>query len=161
LGVVALELGKIEMSKGHKLKTVRKWFIVAVVACVSLGAVIAIIRLARGEGKFFYRAKFTEFFVCLGPDPTTGLPQKPVTDLASTTERVYACGYLEAGGSVPLYFLLFYEGKPTRWFDHEENYRTGYVLKEVPRFWQEPGDYRVEAWLNRQKLASATFTVVP
>jgi hypothetical protein len=161
LEMVALELGKIEMSIEHRMKAVRKWFIVAVAACVSLGVVIATICLTRGEERFFLHPKLTEFYVCLGPDPITGLPQKPATELPSTTEKVYACGYLEAFGPVSINFLLFYEGKPLRWLGQRQNYRTGYVMKEVPRFWQEPGDYGIEAWLNRQKLASATFTIVP
>jgi hypothetical protein len=75
---------------------------------------------------------------------------------------MYACGYLEADGPVPLHYLLFYGGKPTGWFDPTESYRTGYVLKEIPRsWWRRPGDYHVGVWLNRQMLASTEFTMVP
>jgi len=52
---------------------------IVIVAWVCFGAVVAVVRLIRGEGKFIYQAKFTEFFVCEGPDPVTGLPREPVT----------------------------------------------------------------------------------
>jgi hypothetical protein len=144
-----------------EMKAFRKWFVIVVGSCMAVGLSIAVVRLATGKDRFFYSAKFTEFYVCTGADPATGLPLAPVAEVPSATEKLYACGYLKADGSAPLHFLLFYEGKSTRWFDHEESYRAGYVLKEIPRFWQEPGTYRVEARLNRHMVASTTFTVVP
>lgn len=142
----------------HKI---RKWFVAIIIAWVSLGAIVAIVRLAMGEGKFFYSAKFTEFYVCEDPDTTTGIPDGPMTVLPSEAKTIYACGYLEADGKVPLYFVLFYEGQSTRWFDPVEQYQSGYVVKELPQSWRRPGDYRVEVWLQRHKVASTEFTIVP
>jgi hypothetical protein len=156
-----MELGQADTSSRRKMSSPRKRFIILIVALVSLGAVVALVLLARGETQFLYHARFTEFSVCAGPDPDTVLPQTPLTSLPSTTETVFACGHLEAGGSVPLHFLLFYEGKPTNWFDRQENYRAGYIFKELPQPGQKPGTYRVEVWLNRQELASTTFAIVP
>ena len=139
----------------------KKWFMVIIVAWVSLGAVIAVVRLVRGEGKFIYHAKLTEFFVCEGLDPLTGLPKKPVTTLPSTIETIYACGYLEADGYVPLHFLLFYEGEATQWSDPEENYQTGLICRELPQSWRKLGNYRVEVRLHGHEVAATEFTMVP
>ncbi len=147
--------------KGGKLRRFRKWLVIAAIVWVSCGAIIATVRLFQGEGKFFYTAKFTEFFVCEGPNPITGLPKKPMATLPSTVETIYACGYLEASGKVPLYFLLFYEGQPTGWFDPVEQYQTGYVFKELPQSWRKLGHYRVEVRLQGHLLTSAEFTIVP
>jgi hypothetical protein len=149
------------MKRNERMQKLRKWFAIAVLIWVCFGAVVAVVRLARGEGKFFYSAKFTEFYVCTGPDPVTGLPQQPVTAISLSLETIYACGHLEASGKVPLHFLLFYEGQSTRWFDPEENYRTGYVFKELPPSWRLPGNYRVEVWLQRHRVATTDFSVVP
>lgn len=138
-----------------------KWFIAIIIAWVSLGAIVAIVRLARGEGKFFYSAKFTEFYVCEGPDTTTGIPKGPMTVVPSDVKTIYACGYLETNGKVPLYFVLFYEGQSTGWFDPVEQYRSGYIFRELPQSWRRPGDYRVEVWLQRHKVASTEFTIAP
>jgi hypothetical protein len=140
---------------------IRKWFVVLIIAWVSLGAVVAIARLARGEGRFFYSAKFTEFYVCEGPDTITGIPNRPISVVPSDVKTIYACGYLEADGKVPLYFVLFYEGQSTRWFDPVEYYQSGYVFRELPQSWRKLGDYRVEVWLQRHKVASTEFTIVP
>ncbi len=139
----------------------KKWFMIVIAIWVSLGVAVAIVRIVRGEGKFIYRAQVTEFFVCGGPDPFTGLPQESVTTLPQTIPAIYVCGYLEASGKVPLHFLLFYEGKSTKWFDPEENYETGYIFKELPQSWRKPGDYRVEVWLRGHKLAATEFTLLP
>jgi hypothetical protein len=147
--------------KGRGLQRFRKWLVTAVVIWVSCGVIIATTRLFQGEGKFFYTAKFTQFFVCAGPNPSTGLPENPTTTLPSAVTAIYACGYLEARGKVPLFFLLFYEGQPTGWFDPVEQYQTGYVFKELPRSWRKPGTYRVEVRLQRHLLASTEFTIVP
>jgi hypothetical protein len=144
-----------------KLHGLGKWLFIVGCLSVSLGFVVAIVRLSRGEGKFFYQAKFTEFFVCQGPDSVTGLPQDRLDSVPSNTETIYACGYLEANGKVPLFFLLFYEGQPTRWLDRETNYRTGYVFKELPQSCRKPGDYRVEVRLQRHLVAATEFTVIP
>jgi hypothetical protein len=143
------------------MSKLRKRFFIIVVAWVSLGGVVAVVRFIRGEGKFIYRATFTEFFVCEGPEPLTGLPQEPVTILPSASETIYACGYLEADGYAPLRFILFYEGEPTKWIDTGQNYQTGYIFKELPQFWRKPGNYRVEAWLHRHEVAFTEFAVVP
>lgn len=140
---------------------VRKWFIVGVSLWLLVGALVALARLARGEGKFVYRARFTEFSVCKGPDPLTGLPQEPLDQVPSNVETLYACGYLEADGSVPLYFLLFHEGDSTGWFDQAAQYRTGYVFKELPEQWVVPGLNRVEVFLQRRLLAAEDFVVLP
>ena len=140
------------------MSKIKKWFIITVSLWVLLGLVVAVVRLIRGEGKFFYRARFTEFFVCAGPDPVTGLPQEPLEQVSSSIETLYACGYLEASGSVPLYFELFHKGKPTKWFDHEAQYQTGYVFKEIPQRWLGRGHHRVEVRLNRHLVASTEFT---
>jgi hypothetical protein len=142
------------------MRPFRKWFLVAAAAFLCLGVAIAVVGCVAGV-RFFYSARFTEFYVCTGADAVTGLPLPPVVEPPSATEKLYACSFLEADGSAPLLFLLDHEGKG-RYFDHGEKYRTGYVLTEIPhRFWQEPGTYRVEVRLNRHKLAEATFTVVP
>jgi hypothetical protein len=143
-----------------EMKTFRRWFVIVVGSCMAVGLSIAVVRLATGKDRFFYSAKFTEFYVCTGADPVTGLPEAPVAEVPSATEKLYVCGYLEADGAVPLRFLLSHEGK-SGWFAHQERHSTGYMLREIPRSWQEPGTYTVEVWLNRQKLGSATFTVVP
>jgi hypothetical protein len=137
----------------------RKWFMIVVAAWVGLGAVIFIVRLAMGEFKFFYRAKFTEFYVCEGPDPTTGLPQEPMTTVSPNAQHIFACGNLDADGKVPLHFLLFYEGKSTQWNDDVEDYRTGYVFQELPQSWRKPGDYRVEVRLQGHLVDSTEFAI--
>jgi hypothetical protein len=142
------------------MRRVKKWFVVAVSVWLLFGLIIAVARLARGEGRFVYRARFTEFFVCEGPDPVTGLPQEPLARVTSGVETLYACGYLEADGSVPLYFLLFHEGDATGWFDQVTQYQTGYVFKELPEQWLAPGVNRVEVYLQRRLLASEEFTVL-
>jgi hypothetical protein len=139
----------------------RKWFVVIIIAWVSLGVVVAVVRLARGEGKFFYSAKFTEFYVCEGPDTDTGIPHRPMTVVPADIEAIYACGYLEAEGKVPLYFVLFYEGRATGWLDPVEQYQSGYVSRELPQSWRTPGSYRVEVWLQRHRVASTEFSIVP
>jgi hypothetical protein len=140
----------------------RKTFVIIISVGISLAVVIAVVRFATGEGRFFYQAKFAEFYVCAGPEPATGLPQEPVTSLPAAAKTIYACGHLQADGSVPLHFMLFHEGRSTGWFDPTEKYQTGYVFRAIPQsWWQEPGSYRIEAWLNRHKLASSEFTVVP
>jgi hypothetical protein len=149
------------MNREERMQRLRKWFLIAILTWVCFGAVVALVRLARGEGKFFYSARFTEFYICTGPGSITGLPQEPVTTIPSTAETMYACGYLEASGKVPLHFLLFYEGQSTRWLDPEEYYRTGYLFKELPASWRKPGTYRVEVRLQRHKVAETEFTVVP
>ena len=78
-----------------------------------------------------------------------------------TGKAINACGYLKAVGKVPLHFVLFYEGQSTRWLDPVEHYQSGYVFRELPQSWRKPGNYRVEAWLQRHKVASAEFTTVP
>jgi hypothetical protein len=158
---MAVELVMDSTKKEHRMSKLGKWLMIAAIVSVSCGVIVAIMRLIQGEGKFFYTAKFTEFFVCEGPDPNTGLPKKPTSTLPSSVEAIYACGYLEASGKVPLFFLLFYEGQPTGWFDHVQQYQTGYVFQELPRSWRKPGDYRVEVRLQRHLLASAEFTLVP
>jgi hypothetical protein len=140
---------------------VRKWFVIVTVAWVSLGIIVAIIRLARGEGKFFYSAKFAEFYVCEGPDTNGGAPYKPMTVVPSDIKAIYACGYLEAGGKVPLHYVLFYEGQSTRWRDPVEYYQSGYVFRELPQSWREIGSYRVEVYWQRHKVASTEFTIAP
>lgn len=159
---MALELVLLMRKKADPMTTFRKTFIITITMGMLLVAVIAVVRLATGEGKFFYQARFSQFFVCRGPDPVTGLPQEPESRFPPTVETINACGYLEADGSVPVHFLLFFEGNPTEWFAPTESYQTGYVFREVPPFWwSKPGNYRVEAWLNRHKLASSEFTIVP
>jgi|GEM_PF-2853434 len=140
---------------------VRKWFVLAIAAWVSVAVVVAIVRLARGEGKFFYRTKFSEFYVCEGPDTNTGIPGRPMVVVPSDMEAIYACGHLEADGKVPLHFVLFYEGQSTRWLDPVEYYQSGYVFKELPQSWRRLGNYRVEALLQRHTVASTEFSVVP
>jgi hypothetical protein len=140
---------------------IRKWFVVIIIAWVSLGVVVAVVRLARGEGKFLYSARFTEFYVCEGPDTDNGTPHSPMDVVPSDIEAVYACGYLEAEGKVPLYFVLFYEGRATSWLDSAKYYQSGYVFRELPQSWRKPGRYRVEAWLRRHKVASAEFSIAP
>lgn len=140
---------------------VRKWFLIVIVAWVSFVVLVAVIRLARGEGKFFYSAKFTEFYVCEGPDTITGIPRRRMDIVPSDTEAIYACGYLEADGKVPLHFVLFYEGQSTRWLDPVEQYQSGYVFRELPQSWRKPGKYRVGVWLQRHEVASAEFAIVP
>ena len=148
--------------KADQVPHFRRTLIIIIGVGVFLAVVIAAVRLATGEERFFYQAKVTEFAVCRGPAPTTGLPQESLTSLHPTEEAIYACGHLQAFGFEPLYFLLFYEGKATGWFDPTKDYRTGYVFREIPRsWWQEPGNYRLEVRLNRHKLASTEFTVVP
>jgi hypothetical protein len=139
----------------------RKWFVVIIIAWVSLGVVVAVVRLARGEGKFFYSAKFTEFYVCEGPDAGTGIPHRPMVVVPADIEAIHACGYLEAEGKVPLYFVLFYEGRATGWLDPVEQYQSGYVSRELPQSWRTPGSYRVEVWLQRHRVASTEFSIVP
>jgi hypothetical protein len=160
VGDLALELAQVTAAD-DKMQRLRKLFVIAIIIGVSLGAAVAVLRLAKGEGKFFYSARFTEFFVCEGPDPITGLPRESLATVPSTAETIYACGHLEASGKVPLHFLLFYEGQSTRWFDPAENYQTGYVFKELPQSWRKPGDYTVEVRLQRHRVASAEFRIVP
>ena len=143
------------------MKRFRKWFLILIVVWVCFGVAVALVRLARGEGKFFYQARFTKFLIFEGPDPSTGLPQEPVTVLPTTVERIYACGYLEASGKVPLHFLLFYKGRSTRWLDPVEYYQSGWEFKELPQSWREPGQYRAEVWLQRHEVASTPFGIVP
>lgn len=138
---------------------IRKWFVVIIIAWVSLGVVVAVVRLARGEGKFFYSARFTEFYVCEGPETNTGIPRRPMAVVPSDIEAIYACGYLEAEGKVPLYFVLFHEGQSTRWLDPAEYYQSGYVFEELPQSWRTPGFYRVEVWLQRRRVASTHFSI--
>ena len=143
------------------MRKLRMLIMIVALALVSCGAITTIIRFAQGEELFFSTATFTEFFVCEGPEPGTGIPKPPITTVPSSAETVYACGYLEADGKVYLYFLLFHEGQPTGWFDPDEKYETGYVFKELPHSWREPGAYRVEVRLGRRLLASTEFTLVP
>jgi hypothetical protein len=159
--VLAVELVALTIKSSAKMSRAKKRFMIVIIAWVSLGAVIAVVRLVRGEGKFIYRAKLTEFFVCEGPDPLTGLPQEPMNTLPSTIETIYACGYLEADGYVPLHFLLFYEGESTKWSNPEENYQTGFIFRELPQSWRKPGNYRVELRLQGHKVAATEFAIVP
>jgi hypothetical protein len=117
--------------KADQMPHFRRTFIIIIGVGMFLAVVIAEVRYATGEGRFFYQAKFTGFSVCRGPDPTTGFPQESVNRLRSSAETIYACGHLQAFGFEPLHFLLLYEKKPTGWFDPTENYRTGYVFKQV------------------------------
>lgn len=142
------------------MRKIRKWFVIVVSLWLLLGLIVAVARFAGGEGKFIYRARFTEFFVCEGPDSRTGLPQKPLAQVPPGGETLYACGYLETNGSVPLYFLLFHEGDATGWFDQVTQYQTGYVFKELPKQWLAPGVNRVEVYLQRRLLASEEFIVL-
>jgi hypothetical protein len=103
---------------------------------------------------------FTEFSACEGLDPVTKQPQKAMTEFLSTTETIYACGHLEANGSVHLRFLLVYEEDPIGWFARGE-YQTGYLLEQIPPTQRKPGHYRVEVHMRRSKLASTEFTIVP
>jgi hypothetical protein len=84
-----------------------------------------------------------------------------MTVVPADTEAVYACGYLEADGKVPLHFVLFYEGQATRWLDPVEHYQSGYVFRELPQSWRKPGNYRVEVFLQRHEVTSTKFTIVP
>ncbi len=156
---MAMELGTLRAMRANKVRKVRNWFMIVISLWLLLGLIAAVSRLARGEGKFIYRARFTEFFVCEGPDPLTGLPQEALAHVPSGVETLYACGYLEADGSIPLYFLLFQEGDAAGWFDQVTEYQTGYVFKELPQQWLAPGENRVDVYLQRRLLASEEFTV--
>lgn len=162
MGFPRLGMELVQVTKeSEQMKSLRKWFVLTVIASVLTGMLIAVLRLGRGEGKFFYEAKFTEFFVCEGPDPVSGFPQGHLTVVPSTAETIYACGYLEASGRVPLHFLLFHEGRALSWFDPVTDYQTGYTFKELPDIWREPGSYSVEVFLHRHKVASVEFQVIP
>ena len=111
---MAMELGTLRAMRANKVRKVRNWFMIVISLWLLLGLIAAVSRLARGEGQFIYRARFTEVIVCEGPDPLTGLPQEALAHVPSGVETLYACGYLEADGSIPLYFLLFQEGTSRR-----------------------------------------------
>jgi hypothetical protein len=136
----------------------QRWFLIAAIAWVAMIATVFVVQTMRGEGPFARHAEFTEFSICKGPDPATGI-EEPVTTPAATGETLQVCGYLKADGPATLSFLLLYEEQPIKWFVLSKQYRTGPLFEPFTLPGQQPGNYRVEAYLSRGRLASTEFTV--
>ena len=139
----------------------RKSFVIVIAVCLSCLVLVVLARLAWGEHNFSFRTRFTEFYICEGQTMSAEQPPEPVTVLPSTVDTVYACGYLETLICAPLHFLLFYEGRSTRWIDPGECYQPGWVYKELPASWRKPGNYRVEVRDGRRLVGSTEFNIVP
>jgi hypothetical protein len=151
------------MDRSEKVRKIRKWFMVLVIAWVFLGVAYSAAQIVADlleGGKPFQPTVFSEFFACEGRDPITGRPQEPVTTFSLGADAIYLCGHLKANGSVRLQFVPIYEGEPEGWFILEE-YRTGYVFEEFPVFRRKLGHYRIEVHMGRAKLASTEFRIVP
>jgi hypothetical protein len=144
----------------QKVDKSRKLTLVLLVVLVVLSIVCSLMRLAIKSVMSVDYARITDFFVCEGPDPTTGLPREPITVVPTSMETIYACGYLETDGKASLSFLIDYKGTARGWFALNRRYQTGYVFEEIPkRSWRKPGHYLVEAWWKRVQLAAMEFQV--
>lgn len=143
------------------MKRFRKWLLVILIAWGIFGAVCLMVRYLAGVGAPVKYVRLTEFFICKGPDPATGLPQEPMTTIPATMETVYACGYLEVDDLVSLQFLIAHEDESKDWFVLDRWSQTGYLFEPIPQSYrQRLGHYRVEAWCHRANLASTEFRVV-
>jgi hypothetical protein len=138
----------------------RNWFMITVLASLTMGAAAVVVLTLRGEGPLAQHAELADFTICQGPDPVSGLPQASYTTLPPGGEEIYACGYLKTVGSVSLSFLLLFEDQPVDWFVLSKPYQTGYFYEPIPLAGPEPGVYRVEAHLSRGRLGFAEFVVL-
>jgi hypothetical protein len=143
-------------------------------ACSACLVVYALVRGQPKATKFW----FSDFYVCEGANPVTGLPQEPRSAWPPTAEKIYICGHFVTDGKVNLRYLLMYEDEPTGWFLLNRQYQTGYVFEEIPpSIWRfpaslglgaddhnspqrRPGHYRVEVWQGRRMCVSTEFTIV-
>jgi hypothetical protein len=131
------------------------FFFVCIVAGIPL--------LSRGEWRFDDHVEISEFALCQGQDPSSGMPINPRFEFSQDIDHLFACGKLQS--NIPVY-LLFY------WFDEEDKdviyhniddtrYVTGYFSSELPLNKPlKPGKYRVDVYYNRVIIASAQFKIL-
>lgn len=147
------------MERARRLKELYFGFIGMLVL---VGLILLTVLLAARELSLFNDAKVTHLFICSGSEPTTRLPVEPATSFPADTVQLCACGYLETSSPVRLGFLLFRENQYARTFVADRKFDQGHfeepiLLKKNERL--EPGLYRVDIYLHRNKLGSAEFVV--
>lgn len=116
------------------------------------------------SGQFLpsYNARITSFFTCTGPPATATIAVQPMSHFATTSPVIYACGLLE-GTTFRRFASYWYRDNVNIYSTLDQRFDLGsfYILLPInphhPNYY--PGNYRVDIYVGRDKVASTEFTV--